>query len=169
MILVVMGVSGCGKTTVAQALARRLGAPWLDADAYHPQANIDKMSRGFPLTDEDRAGWLALLAEQLRQRADRPEGVVLACSALKEAYREVLRVNAAVRFVYLKGTFELIENRMKARTDHFMKPGLLASQFQTLEEPACGPGTDAWAADISLDTEVLVEQALAYFTQQRQP
>ncbi len=119
------------------------------------------MSRGIPLTDDDRAGWLATLAELLRSRALLPRPTVLACSALKEAYRQVLRVGPDVRFVYLKGSFEVIEARMKARADHFMKPGMLESQFRTLEEPATGPGSLTLAVDLTLPVETIVDQILA--------
>jgi gluconokinase len=163
MIFVVMGVSGCGKSSVAEALAHRIGGQYIDADAYHPQANVDKMSRGIPLTDVDRAGWLGVLATLLKDRVARPQPTVLACSALKEAYRQVLRVSPDVRFVFLKGSFEVIEARMKARPGHFMKPGLLASQFATLEEPAVGPGTDGWAVDVTASIETIVDQAVDYF------
>lgn len=162
-IFIVMGVSGCGKSSVAEALAQRLGGEYLDADVYHPQANVDKMAAGIPLTDDDRAGWLAVLAELLKERARRAQPTVLACSALKEAYRKVLRVSPGVRFVFLKGSFEVIEARMKARPGHFMKAGMLESQFRALEEPACGPGTDGWAADVRDSIETIVDQAVAYF------
>lgn len=164
MIFVVMGVSGCGKSSVAEALAQRIGGEYLDADVYHPPQNIDKMSRGIPLTDFDRAGWLGILAQLLKDRVGRAQPTVLACSALKEAYRDVLRVSPDVRFVFLKGSFEVIEARMKARPGHFMKPGLLASQFQTLEEPACGPGTDGYAADVTESIETIVDGVVDYFS-----
>jgi carbohydrate kinase (thermoresistant glucokinase family) len=156
-----MGVSGCGKSTVGGALARRLNGDFFDADPFHPPANVEKMSRGIPLTDEDRAGWLEALADLLRNRQDSQRPTVLACSALKEAYRRVLRVSPLVRFVYLKGRFEVIEARMKARTGHFMKPGMLESQFQTLEEPATGPGMATLAVDLTLPIENLVDRILA--------
>lgn len=160
-IVVVMGVSGCGKSTVAEVLARRLGGEYLDADAYHPPANVDKMTAGIPLTDADRAGWLATLAGLLTERCGPGQVTVLACSALKESYRQVLRVSARVRFLYLKGAPEVIEARLRSRPGHFMKPGMLASQLAALEEPACGPGTDAWCVDLTLPVETIVDQALA--------
>lgn len=163
MIFIVMGVSGCGKSSVAEALAQRLGGEYLDADVYHPATNVAKMAAGIPLTDEDRAGWLAVLAGLLGDRVHRPQATVLACSALKEAYRDLLRVAPAVRFVFLKGSFEVIEARMKARPGHFMKAGMLESQFKALEEPACGPGTDGWAADVTQSVETIVDQAVDYF------
>lgn len=163
MIRIVMGVSGCGKSTVAQALADHWGAEFLDADPFHPPTNVDKMSRGIPLTDEDRAGWLANLASMLNDRRAAGTSVVLACSALKEAYRDVLRVAPEVRFVYLEGTFDVIEARMKAREGHFMKAGMLESQFRTLEPPACGPGTDAVAVDLGLPVATIVERVATAF------
>ena len=132
MKIIVMGVSGCGKSSIAEALAHCLGVPFLDADDFHPAANKAKMSAGLPLNDDDRAPWLAQLRQEL---AARP-GLVLACSALKKRYRDVLRQAGNVRFIYLDGSFELIEGRMKARTNHFMKPGMLRSQFEALEIPA---------------------------------
>jgi len=153
MIIVVMGVSGCGKSTVAEALARRTGGEFIDADSYHPKANVEKMSHGIPLTDEDRAGWLDVLSSLLRQRsgADRP--VVLACSALKESYRQRLRVSSDVRFVHLKGSYEVLLARMQARSNHFMRPELLKSQFATLEEPV-----DALTFDVSLPVDTIVDR-----------
>lgn len=157
MIIIVMGVSGCGKSTVAEALARRIGGEFHDADPLHPPRNIEKMSRGVPLTDEDRAGWLTILADLLTARKDRQPHTVLACSALKESYRDRLRVGPMVRFLYLKGSFERLEARMKARTGHFMKAGMLASQFQTLEEPS---GPDCLTVDSAEPVDTLVGQAV---------
>ena len=158
MTIIIMGVSGCGKSTVAEALAKRTGGEFLDADPYHPAANVEKMLNGIPLTDEDRAGWLAVLAGLLKDRAESPKPVILACSALKESYRTVLRVNSGVRFVYLKGSFDLISQRIKARTGHFMKSSLLESQFKTLEEPA-----DALTVDVGLPVEHIVDQIVKVF------
>lgn len=158
MIVIVMGVSGCGKSTVAEALAARVGGEFIDADPYHPAANVEKMSKGIPLTDEDRAGWLAVLAGLLNARVGSPRPVVLACSALKESYRTILRVNPEVQFVYLKGSFELISQRIKARTGHFMKAGMLESQFQTLEEPR-----DALAVDVALPVDQIVDRVVEAF------
>jgi gluconokinase len=158
MIIVVMGVSGCGKSTVAEAVARRTGAEYVDADAYHPKANVEKMSRGIALTDEDRAGWLDILAALLRERAASDRSVVLACSALKESYRQRLRVSSEVHFVHLKGSYEILLARMQARTNHFMKPEMLKSQFATLEEPA-----DALTLDVTLPVEVQVARVLETF------
>jgi gluconokinase len=158
MIIVVMGVSGCGKSTVAEAVARRTGAEYVDADAYHPKANVEKMSRGIALTDEDRAGWLDILAALLRERSASDRSVVLACSALKESYRQRLRVSSEVHFVHLKGSYEILLARMQARTNHFMKPEMLKSQFATLEEPA-----DALTLDVTLPVEVQVARVLETF------
>jgi len=164
VIIVVMGVSGCGKSTVAEALARRLGGEFLDADPYHPPANVEKMGRGIPLTDEDRAGWLTVLADLLRERLGSPRPTVLACSALKEAYRDRLRVGPGVRFLYLKGSFDLLEARMKARSGHFMKAGMLASQFAALEEPS---GPDCLTVDVARPVDELVAQAVEAWSRER--
>lgn len=136
-LYVVMGVSGCGKSTIAEALAKRTGGVFLDADNYHPPANRQKMAAGIPLTDDDRWGWLAALNFELRKFLDKPEPVFLACSALREAYRQCLCAGIPERtFIYLKGSQACIGLRLAARTGHFMSPSLLASQFATLEEPS---------------------------------
>lgn len=132
--LVVMGVAGVGKTTVGRLLAERLGWPFVDADAFHPAANVAKMKRGEPLTDADRAPWLAALRALLAQHAAEGQPLVLACSALRAAYRDVLADGGPIAFVHLYGSSALIRTRMEAR-DHFMPPGLLASQFEALEPP----------------------------------
>jgi len=158
-----MGVSGCGKSTVAEALAERIDGDFLDADDFHSSANIEKMRQGIPLTSDDRAGWLEALAAALEERAYRDRPTILACSALRESYRQKLRVHGGVRFVYLRGSFEVIEARMRSRSGHFMNPVLLKSQFDLLEEPACGPGTDGLAVDLTLPVGTIVDQALAAF------
>ena len=136
MIVILMGVSGSGKTTVGQSLAHRLHWRLLDADDFHPPANIEKMSRGVPLEDSDRWPWLDRLNEMVRTAEARSENVLLACSALKARYRDRLAAGCAtVNWVYLKGDFDLIEARLKARKGHYMKSGLLRSQFAALEEP----------------------------------
>jgi gluconokinase len=137
-VIGVMGVSGSGKTTVAQGLAERLGWVFLEGDAFHPAANVEKMARGIPLDDDDRWPWLSRLHEAIAQaRTDYPDlGVVVACSALKQAYRDRLsRGEDEMVWVYLKGEFELLQQRLQARSDHFMPPTLLASQLADLEEP----------------------------------
>lgn len=137
-IVVVMGVSGSGKTEVGRRLAGALGGEFFDADAYHPAANVAKMSAGIPLTDDDRRPWFERLAREVIEAC--PDGAmrVLACSALKKTYRDWLRAArpGAVRFVHLDGSFELIYGRMAARKDHFMRADMLRSQFATLEHPS---------------------------------
>jgi gluconokinase len=149
--LVVMGVSGSGKTTIADKLAERLGWTCQDGDKYHPKSNVEKMSAGHPLTDEDRWPWLNAIADEI-ERVCRARGhVVVACSALKRTYRHVLlRGRDDVRFVFLNGTQQLIAHRLSLRKDHFMPPGLLDSQFRTLE----APGPDENAIDVSIDAPV---------------
>ncbi len=151
---VVMGVSGCGKSTVALALAERTGGIYLDADDFHPPANKQKMAAGIPLTDDDRWGWLDALNEELRRRPT--ETIFLACSALKEIYRERLRTNVpGLRFIYLKGSREIIARRLGQRQGHFMPAALLDSQFATLEEPV-----DAIVVDIDQPPETVIADAL---------
>jgi gluconokinase len=137
MILVLMGVSGSGKTTVGKVLAGRLGWTFVDADAFHPAANVEKMRRGVPLNDDDRRPWLQALRQRMEEAFHRSENVVLACSALKHAYQEYLQHEEPerIRYVYLRGSEELIAQRMAARKGHFMNPKLLHSQFETLEAP----------------------------------
>ncbi|MFL9671156.1 gluconokinase [Variovorax sp. AB1(2024)] len=136
-VLVLMGVSGCGKTTVAAILAGRLSWPFEEGDALHPPANIAKMEAGHPLTDEDRAPWLRKVADWVDERIAAGEHGLITCSALKRSYREVInRRGAGVVFVYLHGSRETIASRLMARHGHFMPPSLLDSQFADLEEPA---------------------------------
>jgi gluconokinase len=132
---VVMGVSGCGKTTVGQALAAQLKCRLYDADDFHSPQNRAKMASGVPLSDEDREPWLATLAALIAEHLGRGETAVLACSALKRSYRDRLRVNQRVRFIYLEGEFDLIWQRMSSRRDHYMKAEMLESQFEALEPP----------------------------------
>lgn len=139
MIIVVMGVSGSGKTTVGQKLAESLHYEFQDADDFHSPQNIDKMRHNLPLTDQDRQPWLQTLRDLIQQWLKQDRHVVLACSALKQAYRKQLWVDPEqMQLVYLKGSFELIEDRLKQRDDHFMKADLLHSQFANLEEPQTG-------------------------------
>ncbi len=136
MIFIVMGVSGCGKTTVGKLLADRIVFPFHDADDFHSRGNMEKMNSGIPLTDEDRVPWLFDLAVHVAQW-NRRGGAVLACSALKKQYRDMLDWNGKedVAYIYLKGDRDLILGRMKSRTGHFFPSELLESQLQTLEEP----------------------------------
>ena len=134
--LVVMGVSGSGKSTVADRLAVRLGWRYEDGDSFHPASNVAKMSAGQPLTDEDRWPWLQAIADEIDRLSAAGECAVIACSALKRSYREVLvHGRDDIRIVFLDGTQDLIAARLAARKGHFMPPGLLASQFRTLERP----------------------------------
>jgi len=139
MIIILMGVSGSGKTTIGQRLAQALGWPFYDGDQFHPQANIAKMQQGMPLTDADRWPWLQALRAHIATCIQQGVSVVLACSALKQVYRESLLIDKAeVKLVYLKGDYDLIHERLAQRHGHFMPPGLLASQFAALEEPERG-------------------------------
>jgi gluconokinase len=148
--VVVMGVSGSGKSTIGKPVAAKLGCPFRDADSFHPKSNIAKMSRGEPLTDEDRWPWLAAIAAWIDEHRRAGTTCVVTCSALKRAYRDVVtgRQSADVRLVYLKGDFDLIAARLKARKGHFMPPELLRSQFDALEEPAA----DEHPITVAIDT-----------------
>ncbi len=153
-IIIVMGVSGSGKSTVGERLARSLGWDFRDADTFHPPANIDKMRQGVPLDDRDRLPWLHALQREIDRRLQAGSSVVLACSALKRRYRQMLRCDRpSVALVYLKGSFDLIAARIDRRERHFMGTSLLRSQFATLEEPQ-----EAIAIDISASPEAIVRQ-----------
>jgi len=134
-VILIMGVEGSGKTTVGKSLAQDIGAIFVDADDFHSTSNKEKMSRGVPLDDADRGPWLQAIREFVVKRADNGQNVVLACSALKLSYRQRLLVDPQVKLVYLKGSQKLIAGRLAERHAHYMNPGLLASQFATLEEP----------------------------------
>ncbi|MCB2168877.1 MAG: gluconokinase [Deltaproteobacteria bacterium] len=152
MIAVLMGVSGSGKTTIGERLAVEMGWPFYDGDDFHPRTNIEKMRGGVALTDEDRGVWLDRLRDFMRQLIDQEKSAIVACSALKEAYRRRLKSGSPhITFVYLKGDFDLIQRRMQDRAGHFMKAGLLESQFETLEEP-----DDAVTVDIANDPATVV-------------
>nr|WP_237442416.1 gluconokinase [Saccharibacter sp. 17.LH.SD] len=133
--IVVMGVSGTGKTTVAQALSERLNWPFQEGDALHPKANVEKMRAGHPLTDTDRAPWLKLCRDWLAKEVKDGHGAILTCSALKRSYREILDHGIPVQFVYLKVDPKVIADRLSSRVGHYMPPSLLPSQLATLEEP----------------------------------
>jgi gluconokinase len=142
MVVVLMGVAGSGKTTIGRGLSKELGWKFYDADDFHPRPNVEKMSRGVPLDDTDRIPWLEALRELVRACLERGESAVLACSALKENYREYLLIDEGVKLVYLKGDYDLIQDRLRTRRGHFMKPEMLDSQFATLEEPEQGIHVD---------------------------
>ncbi|MBI3163461.1 MAG: gluconokinase [Chloroflexi bacterium] len=153
-----MGVSGCGKSSVGQSLAQSLEWDFYDADDFHPPANVAKMASGTPLDDSDRAPWLASLNELISSslKADKPG--VLACSALKEHYRQkLMNGNDGVQIVYLKGSYDLIWSRMEKRTDHYMKPHMLKSQFETLEEPK-----NAITVDVSMSLDEIAQDILKH-------
>lgn len=158
-LVLVMGVAGAGKSTVGALLAARLAVPFADADAFHPPANIGKMRAGIPLTDADRWPWLEAIGAWLDARRAAGEGGVVTCSALKRAYRaRLLAGRPEVRLLYLQGERALIAERMAARTGHFMPPGLLDSQFATLEEP--GPEEHAIILSVAPPPEAIVRAAL---------
>jgi gluconokinase len=147
MIVVVFGVSAVGKTTVGKLLAERLGWQFYEADDFHPAANIAKMKQGNPLTDEDRQPWLEKLRQLIEQCLAEQKDAVLACSALKKAYRDRLRVTEEVRFVYLRASRERVAEQLQGRRGHFMPATLLDSQFADLEEPT--PEEHALIVDIA--------------------
>lgn len=153
-LLVVMGVSGSGKSTVGAALAQRLRVPFADADDFHPQANIDKMSAGIPLDDHDRGPWLDAIGDWL---AEHPDGAVMSCSALKRSYRDRLRHHAhGVQFLHLAGSPEVLARRMAGRPGHFMPASLLSSQLATLEP--LQPDEAGTTIDIDQSVDDVVQQ-----------
>ena len=154
MVIVLMGVAGSGKTTVGVLLAAQLGWVFRDADEFHPAANIDKMSHGIPLTDVDRAPWLAAIRAYIDQTTARGESAVVTCSALKERYRRIIVPDrGSVTLVHLAGDPAAIAERLRARHGHFMKPGMLASQLADLEPPR-----DAITVDIAQPPEAIVAE-----------
>lgn len=152
-----MGVSGTGKSTIGKLLSQRLGIPFFDGDDFHPEANIKKMQSSIPLNDEDRYDWLVALNNLSKEH--KKKGAVIACSALKSSYREILRedMGTNIVFVYLEGSFELVKNRMEKRDSHFMPIDLLKSQFETLEPPE-----DA----VTVSIELLPESIIAVILEQ---
>lgn len=159
--VVVMGVAGSGKSTAGALLASRLGAAFIEGDRFHLASSIEKMAAGIPLTDEDRWPWLEAVGGEIARLAAGGEPVVCACSALKRAYRERLRLSSGMplTFVYLEGSRGLIGDRMASRTGHFFAPSLLDSQFAALEPPGADEG--AIAADLRLPVEEMVDRVLA--------
>jgi gluconokinase len=155
VVVIIFGVSGAGKTTLGKLLARKLSWAFYEADDFHSPANVEKLHAGIPLADEDRWPWLESLRELIK-RLDAKEDAVLACSALKHAYRRFLRVNDQVKFVYLRGDFALIANQLRKRKGHFMNPELLKSQFADLEEPRAAEGI--LTVDLGRPPRELVQQ-----------
>lgn len=153
MIIVLMGVTGSGKTTVGRKLANALGCPFYDADDFHPPVNKEKMGRGIPLTDEDRRPWLEILRAKIEEWGRGKATAVLACSALKQKYRDLLSAGLEVKWVYLKGDWETIRQRIEGRKGHFAGSQLLDSQFEALEEP-----DDAVVIDVQNDPGAIVSQ-----------
>ncbi len=158
--VIVMGVSGSGKTSVAQMMAEKLGCRFVEGDKLHPAANIEKMEKGIPLTDDDRWPWLDVIGGELAGTVANSQDIVITCSALKKVYRERLRSAASgrLKFVFLTGDPKVLESRMGARTGHFMPASLLQSQLATLESPEGELGVVT--VDIDADLDTIVEQAL---------
>ncbi len=155
MVIILMGVSGCGKTTIGEQVSKAMDIPFYDADDFHPESNVERMKNNIPLTDQDRFPWLEILASNI-QKWEASGGVILACSALKESYRNILSSKGKrIFWVYLSGSFKLIENRLKNRSNHYMKPTLLKSQFDTLEVPGYG-----LHIDIEKSTDEIVEHII---------
>ncbi len=163
-LVVVMGVSGCGKSTVGRLIAKRLASEFLEGDDLHPPRNLERMAAGIALTDHDRRDWLKAIAEQLADAHAARYGLIVSCSALKRSYRDQLRAASGdLAFVHIHGSDAVLEARMKSRTGHFMPPSLLASQLQTLEPP----GTDerCITLDAAWPAEQIAERACAWLAQ----
>ncbi|HDL6940715.1 TPA: gluconokinase [Yersinia enterocolitica] len=158
--IIVMGVSGSGKTTVGEAVARRIHAKFIDGDDLHPRSNIQKMGSGHPLNDEDRMPWLERLSDAAYSLHHKNESGIIVCSALKRRYRDRLREgNPEMAFLYLKGSFDVIMERLKARSGHFMPTDLLKSQFEALEEPG-SEEPDVICVDIDADIDEVVQRCV---------
>lgn len=159
--IILMGVAGSGKSTIGQALADALGWPFYDGDDFMPEANVAKMANGTPLTDADRFPWLDILRSLIAEKIASGESLVLACSSLKKMYRERLRNgNPEITFVHLSGEYDLIKTRLEARPGHYMKAGMLQSQFEALESPQ-----DAIVVDVSESVEEIVAEVLKQLDQ----
>ncbi len=160
--IIVMGVCGCGKTTFGKALAERLDAAYIEGDRLHPPANIDKMSRGIPLQDEDRVPWLKSIVEAAETSVDSGRSAVIACSALKKAYRNLLRTTrSSIEFVHLSGPRETVLARVGSRPDHYMPASLVDSQYEALESTRDEPDV------VELDLDIAVEQNLERYLENR--
>ena len=161
-VLIFMGVSGCGKSTVGQLVADKLGLRYAEGDEFHSDENVEKMRSGIPLTDEDREPWLTLMANTIAEWVEQGEGGILSCSALKRKYRDRLRgdygIGGPIRLIHLNGSFKMIEDRMSQRENHYMPPGLLTSQFATLELP--DEEEQVISIDIASSPEVLATEVL---------
>ena len=151
MVIILMGVTGSGKTTAGRRLAESLGWELFDGDDFHSMANVAKMKSGVPLNDEDRKPWLESLRRLIQERLANDQPAVLACSALKQTYRDILIIDERVKLVYLKGDYDLIKARLGTRSNHYMNPALLESQFETLEEP-----TGAFSVEIKSPPDEIV-------------
>jgi gluconokinase len=156
MVILVMGTTGAGKTTVGKLIAQRLGWTFLDADDFHPQANIEKMKHGIPLTDTDRVPWLTNIHSRLQQLSAEGKNAVLACSALKQSYRDTLAAGLDMRIVYLRGTYEQMRKHILARHGHFAGESILAGQFADLEEP-----TDSLTLEVAGTPDELADRAIS--------
>lgn len=159
MICLVMGVTGSGKSTVGRMLAERLGWVYLEADDFHSASNKEKMHKGIPLTEADRLPWLEAMHQELEAQNAKGKNVVLACSALREEYRRILMADLDVKLIYLRGSRELIAERLRQRTNHFAGESILDDQFAVLEEPR-----DAMIVDITEDPAQIVEEILRALT-----
>ena len=154
LAMILMGVSGCGKTSAGRRLSHNLSWPFFDGDDFHPPENVDKMAAGIPLDDDDRALWLSNLHDLMAEHLAEGKSLLLACSALKQMYRDQLAEgNLETVFVYLKGDFNLIFERMQTRSEHYMKANMLRSQFDALEEPV-----DALTVDIDQNLDTIVKE-----------
>lgn len=159
--VVVMGVSGCGKSTIAKGIAEAMDLPFAEADRFHPEANVAKMAAGTPLTDEDRWPWLSDLSAWMASQADLGQSTVMACSALRRSYRDLLRSGPpSLALVHLAGPMEVVEERMRSREGHFMPTSLLRSQYSTLEP--LQSDEDGLVLDLRDPPDLLVEQAVAW-------